>query len=246
MKRTLWLSAAVLLGWMTSSPAGAWCRKCCGDHCKDQPPPNNPNCCEPCDHGHHHCSCKKSTRAQKLIDDLCAEDCCTRIHAAKKLGHRCHADYCCNPEVLTALVKALLSDSCWEVRRAAAWSLAGQNARTEYALVALYVSSRTDAHYMVRARAAEAIDLLIICRKECYKRLFDATDALVTQLQIEKVRPGRDKADLIINGLDACCSAVDAPVMNQAPANNNGGNGNNGSNAEKMDPTPPDDQNGQK
>jgi hypothetical protein len=231
MKRILWLSAAVLLGWVSQSPAGCFCHNC-GSHCKDQPPPNNPDCSEGCDHGHHKCSCKKSARAQKLLEELCAEDCCTRIKAAKHLGYRCEVDYCCNPEVLDGLVKALLSDCCWQVREAAAWSIFKQHARTEYALVALYVSSRRDAHYLVRVRAAEAIDELILCRKECYKKLFEATDALITQLEIEKVRPGRDKAELIINGL----GAVETAVANEKPVQGN----NNNEQPQQLNETPPD------
>jgi hypothetical protein len=234
MKRILWLSAAVLLGWVTQSQAGYFCHSC-GSHCKDQPPPYNPDCSEGCDHGHHKCSCKKAERAHKLLEDLCAEDCCTRIKAARHLGHRYEADYCCNPEVLDGLVKALLSDCCWEVREAAAWSIFKQNARTEYALVALYVSSKRDAHYLVRVRAAEAIDELILCRKECYKKLFDATDALVEQLATEKVRPGRDKAELIINSLGACEAAAATTTEKVAPSNNN-----NDQQPQQMNETPPD------
>jgi hypothetical protein len=235
MKRILWLSAAVLLGWATQSQAGVLGGHCCGDHCKPMPPPYIPDCGEPCEHGHHKCSCKKAARAAQLLQDLCAEDCCTRIKAAKHLGCRLLVDYCCNPEILDGLVKALLSDCCWKVRRHAAWSIAMQCARTEYALVALYISSRRDAHYMVRSRAAEAIDLLIICRKDCYKKLFEATDALITQLEIEKVRPGRDKAELIINSLVPHKSAAAAPAQQEQPANQQNQN-----QSEQMQETPPD------
>jgi hypothetical protein len=169
------------------------------------------------------------------LEDLHAEDCCTRIRAAKHLGYRCEVDYCCNPEVLDGLVKALLSDCCWKVRRAAAWSLFGQDARTEYALVALYVSSKRDAHYMVRARAAEAIDILTVCRRECYKKLFEATDALITQLEIEKVRPGRDKAELIINSL----GAPQAAVANEKAVQGDNDNGNN-EQPQQLNEMPPD------
>src|SRR5205823_14935245 len=92
--------------------------------------------------------------AQKYIDSLsdCGSDCCVRIKAVKKLGSRLHADFCCNPAVLVALTDALLFDRCWEVRYAAAWALFKQDARTNDAVLALYVSSRIDPHYMVRTR----------------------------------------------------------------------------------------------
>jgi hypothetical protein len=237
MKRILCLSAAVVLGWVSQSPATGLCHNC-GSHCKDQPPPYTPDCSEGC-HGKHKCTCKKSARTQKLLEDLCAEDCCTRIKAARHLGHRWEADYCCNPEVVDALVKALLSDCCWRVREAAAWSLFKQDARTEYVLVALYVSSRRDAHYLVRVRAAEAIDELILCRKECYKKLFKATDALITQLEIEKVRPGRDKAELIINSLPAPAEAAakeNLPPKEKLPPPPD----NNNDQPQQMNQAPPD------
>jgi hypothetical protein len=137
------------------------------------------------------------------LAELCNPDCCVRIRAARRLGRRWNADFCCDCDVLPGLVQALLGDPCWEVRRAAAWSLALQGARTELGLAALYVSSRLDRHYLVRDKAAEALDILTLCRKECYKELFRATDALVKQLTVEQVRPGRDQVSLILGGLMA-------------------------------------------
>jgi hypothetical protein len=218
MKRILGLSAAALLSWTAAADAGFFCHKCAGDHCKPMPPTPPCDCGDPCAEGHHHCSAWKSKRAHKLLEELCAEDCCTRIHAARKLAHRFNGDFCCDCDILPALVKALLSDPCWEVRRAAAWAIAMQGARTEFALIALYVSSRTDAHYLVRDRAQEAFDQLILCRRECYKKLFLATDALVAQLRIEKIRPGRDKADVLINGLHVVAAAI-SPQGETAPSN---------------------------
>src|SRR5437588_400219 len=84
---------------------------------------------------------------------------CERIKAVKKLGHRLHADFCCDPAVLETLIAALQCDKCWEVRRAAAWAIQSQNARTEEGVLALYIASKLDPHYLVRVAAAEALDI---------------------------------------------------------------------------------------
>ena len=56
---------------------------------------------------------------------------------------------------------ALECDTCWEVRKAAAWSITHQNARTRYAVMALYLAGKVDPHYMVRDAAKSALDILI-------------------------------------------------------------------------------------
>src|SRR5262249_25411451 len=149
--------------------AGGLCGRDCTGTCKPIPSPSCPDCGNPCDRGIHICTCGKSKRARCLIDELNADTCCERIQAARKLGCRLHADFCCDPEVLSALVHALLCDPCWEVRRAAAWSIAMQKARTDFGVLALYVASKIDSHYLVRDKAAEALDILTLCRKDCFK-----------------------------------------------------------------------------
>jgi hypothetical protein len=208
MKRLLFLAVMAWVGWVGSAHAGP-CG--CEAKCREVPPAECPDCSPPCQ-GHHHCSEWKSAHAHKLIDDLCAEDCCTRIKAAKKLGCRLHADFCCDCDVLPSLVRALLADPCWEVRRAAAWSIAMQGARTDLGVLALYISSRLDRHYLVRDRAAEALDILTLCRKPCFKELYKAADALVAQLQRDKVRPGADGSEVILGSLHVPC-AVPATVV---------------------------------
>jgi hypothetical protein len=217
MKRILYLSVVALVGWAGAAQAGHHC----GPNCKDIPPEDCPDCSPPCQ-GHHHCSAWKSAHAHKLLEDLCAEECCVRIKAAKKLGHRLHADFCCDCEIVPGLLQALLSDPCWEVRRAAAWSLAMQGARTEQALAGLYVASRLDRHYLVRARALEAIDILTLCRGKCYTELFKATDALVKQLQKDKIRTGTKEGSVILSSLPAAVSTHSAvevinPPVSQEP-----------------------------
>src|ERR1700730_4533621 len=146
---------------------------CCngGIHCVVPPPPACADCGSPCDSGFHRCPPWKFARAHCLIDMLDHGDCCDRISAASKLGHFWNADFCCDPAVLDALIGALQCDPCWEVRRAAAWSIAMQGARVEPGVLALYVSSKMDPHYLVRVQSKEALDILLVCRKQCFHDL---------------------------------------------------------------------------
>jgi hypothetical protein len=147
------------------------------------PPEECPDCGDACPHCHF-CWSWHAEHAQKLIDQLChGECCCDRIKAAEKLGCCLHANWCCDPEILDALVGALECDTCWEVRRAAAYSIALQGARTEYSVLALYLATKLDRHYMVRDRAKEALDILLICRRDCYKQLFESADAALAKLK---------------------------------------------------------------
>jgi hypothetical protein len=127
-----------------------------------------------------------------LIEHLANGDCCERIAAARKLGSRLHADFCEDPGVLGALIAALHCDPCWEVRRAAAWAIAMQGARTHDGVLALYVQAKIDPHYMVRKRAAEALDILTVCRAECFNDVYTEGDTLIKALKAAKYAPGPD------------------------------------------------------
>jgi hypothetical protein len=203
MRWSVTCAVLALLGLVSAGRAGEHCDGCdgckgCKDYCRPIPCVPCPDCTPPCEH--RLCLCAFGAgHAEKLIDGLCAECCCDRIKAAKKLGCRLHADFCQCPDVLTALVTALLTDPCWEVRRAAAWSLMGQGAYTEEALLALYISARMDPHYMVRARASEALDILTLGRLACYKSLFRYADGLITGLRKAKFKPGTDKCRIVFN-----------------------------------------------
>src|SRR5262249_4701531 len=187
MRRIFGLSSFAVLA--LAAPCWAGLGLCCKPHCT-VPPVEHPDCSCPCDH-RMNLSLFGPAHVQKLIEKLsCADCCCDRIHAAKKLGCRLHADYCCEPCVLEALVGALLCDPCWAVRRSAAWSAMLQNARTDRAVLALYLSSKLDPHYMVRSRAAESLDILTLCRRCCYKELYASADELVKQLRAVKYVPG--------------------------------------------------------
>lgn len=217
MKRLFASALAALLALSASAYAG---HLCCNVHCIEPPPPSCPDCGCPCDHGLHLCL-GSGAHAQKLIDELChAECCCDRIKAAHKLGSRLHADFCCCPEVLNTLVGALQCDTCWEVRRAAAWGIAMQNARTDQGVLALYVASKMDPHYLVRDRAAEALSILILCRGDCYKDLFKGGDDLIKYLKKNGYKPGSDTCHVLF--ADGCAScglghgtvvAHDTPTM---------------------------------
>jgi hypothetical protein len=148
------------------------------------------------------CALFPESHARQLIEESVSDDFRKRIAAVKKLGCRWHADYCRDSAVLDALLHALQCDSCWEVRRHAAWSLLGQNARTEAAVLALYIAGRLDPHYMVRIRAAEALDILTIGNRECYEELFKAADPLIRVLRAKGYQPGRD-----------CCAITSATAL---------------------------------
>jgi hypothetical protein len=133
-----------------------------------------------------------------LIEELHGDTCCDRISAARKLGHRLHADFCANPEVLSALINALQCDPCFEVREAAAWSIMKQNARTEQGVLALYISSKLDPHNLVRARAAEALDILLVGgKKACFKGVFESGDELIKSLKKSGYKPGTENCQII-------------------------------------------------
>jgi len=189
VRRLLILALPAVLVLAASARAGLPCGKC-QTRCIE-PPEDCPNCPCPCEKRLKLCPFDKG-HANKYIEKLnCEETCCVRIKAVKKLGSRLHADFCDDPEVLEALISALFYDPCWLVRRAAAWSIYGQRAYTDEALLALYISSKLDPHNLVRARAAEAIDLLTLCRHKCYKDLYAFGDKVIVELRAKKFVPGK-------------------------------------------------------
>jgi hypothetical protein len=191
-------------------PAG-----CCKDSCKPVRPPPCPDCSCPCDHCLQFCTLFGPEYAHGLIDKLHSPNSCVRLKAVKMLGCRLYANYCTEPEVLDALVGALVGDSCWEVRRAAAWAILTQKGRTETGVLALYVSSKMDPHYMVRSRAAEALDILTLCRDRDYKQLYRSADVLIGQLRALDYKPGT--ADCHTQLASACADCGLAPLVTAAP-----------------------------
>ncbi len=77
-----------------------------------------------------------------------------------------------------------------------------QNARTDATVLAIYLSSKLDPHYMVRTRASEALDILTVGKQECYEELYKAANALIGVLRVRGYRPGRD-----------CCAITSATAL---------------------------------
>jgi hypothetical protein len=218
MRRKLSIALLALVGLAAPTWAAGLRSGCCPD-CTPIPPPDCPDCSCPCEH-RLHLTLFGSEHAQQFIATLndCGGDCCERIKAAKKLGSRLHADFCCDPCVLDALIAALLTDPCWEVRRAAAWAFVGQDARTEPGVLALYISSKMDPHYMVRSRAAEALDIITLCRTNCYKDLYATADRLIVELKAKKFKPGAEGTRVLIAGaFGSGGEMVAAPATAAAP-----------------------------
>ena len=62
-------------------------------------------------------------------------------------------------------------------------------ARTDQGVMALYLASLIDPHYMVRDAANDALGVLLVCRRACFKDVFAAADDLAKQLK-GKYKPG--------------------------------------------------------
>jgi hypothetical protein len=176
----------------------------CQSRCYTPPPPRCPDCSGPCEKRCCLTLCGPE-HAAELLEALHNPNFCIRLKAARKLGCRLHADFCQQPDVLEGLIGALQCDTCWDVRYAAAWSIFRQNARVPAGILALYVSSRLDPHYLVRLRASEALDILTLGRKECYKELLKAGDKLITELRSKKYKPGTSNCRVLFGAACAHC-----------------------------------------
>lgn len=201
MKRIVavaWMVLGIGASWAAAGETNLGCKT----HCTVPPPPREPDCAA-CSCNHRLCLCVfPESHTRELIEQSACDEFCKRVSAVKKLGCRWHADYCRDGAVLDALLRALQCDSCWEVRRGAAWSLMQQNARTNATVLALYLASKLDPHYLVRTRASEALDILTVGKQECYEELYKAADALIGVLRARGYRPGRD-----------CCAITSATAL---------------------------------
>jgi hypothetical protein len=217
MKRIFGLSLIALFAMAASAWSAGFLCLHCGVHCMVPPPPCCLDCSCPCDHRINLFPEWKSAHAQMLIDQLHDCDCCDRIKAVRKLGHRMHADFCNDPCVLEVLIATLQCDKCWEVRREAAWAIQRQNARTEQGVLALYIASKLDPHYLVRVAAAEALDILTIGRKECFTETLKSGDELIKQLKAQGYKPGSDNCRVVLGG--GCgIGHPEAPIAPSKPA----------------------------
>lgn len=216
MKRLMFLCAVA--GLMLSSTA-VWAEGCgCGGgllggmfgcHCIQPPCDKCEDCSDPCCHRLHLptlCGCEHTHCLIEQLSSSC--NCHERISAARKLGNRLHADFCTTPEVLNALVHALMCDTCWEVRKTAAWAIAYQDARVPQGVAALYIASKADRHYLVRIAAAEALDILILCRKSCYKDLFRGADVVIARVKPDYNPTNGNCVNLVMNFCEHCGDAT--------------------------------------
>ena len=138
--------------------------------------------------------------------------------AARKLWHRWNGDVCCDPAVEPALLHALLCDPCWEVREAAASALLFQHDNQPAAVVALFVSSKLDHHYLVRSKSGEALDIVLLCRRGCFKDLFgDVGKQLLAALTKAGFRPGTANCMFIMDQCAAACGIAAEPALTPAP-----------------------------
>ena len=204
MKRLVCLAAAALLCGAAYAAAGPYCH---GPTCIF-PPASCPDCTDPCCH-----ALSLNMSPDKPLCELNAHDCCARIRAARKLGHKLCYNFCVDDAILGGLVHSLLADPCWEVRKQAAWSIAMQGARTDYGVLALYLSSKLDPHYMVRDRAIMSLDVLLVGdRQACFKEAFRVGDDMVKTLRKEKALPGSDKANLILSSFPGTAPSEVIPM----------------------------------
>jgi len=214
MKRTLLYSVAAVLALTARAATAGDCNggdcASCSKHCKCISGEYCPDCSCPCDHCHEPFvpTLFGDAHAQKLIEQLCQGDCCARIKAAHKLGCRLHVDFCKSHDVVPALIKALFCDTCWEVRREAALALGFQMARVPEAVAALYIASKLDHHVMVRDGAVLALDMVTVCRLDCFKGVYAAADRI-----IPRIRKNYDPTNCkCVPELVAFCGQVSAPI----------------------------------
>lgn len=219
MKRILYASVATFLSVLSlASPAQAIGWLCCPPtyHCMEPHEPCCRGCDEPCC-GRINLTCFGACHTQELIAKLHECDYCSRATAVKMLGSRLHADFCCDPDVLVALVHALQCDKNWVIRQKAAWAIQRQGARTEYGVLALYLASKLDPHFLVRDAAADALAVLIVGRQPCFKELFHQADELAKKLR-PLYKPTKGEC---VHLMDAFCAEHGiSPVCGGAHASN--------------------------
>ena len=167
MKRTLLIMTLVLLAPPCPAASGPPCRNDgSGEigHCWSWP----------------WCGHRTAVLLQKLRDP-CPD---VRFKAAVHLGCCCETNAATHPEIVPALVQALQGDSCWQVRRQAAWSLAYQNACNRCGWASLFVASKLDPHWAVRDSAANAIKVIEPrIDEECIRQLGVWGKSVVAQFE---------------------------------------------------------------
>jgi len=154
------------------------------------PPPLNCPGCDPCQNRLNLTLFGPEHVAQLIAQLFDHDNACLRAKAAKKLGCRFHADFCHNPEVLQALLDAILFDPCWVVRREAQWALYWQGAAVKDAFMVMFVAYSLDPHYMVRDAGQELITDMTLSRSECWREEFNTWGYLIRELRKVGFRAG--------------------------------------------------------
>src|SRR5262249_36086 len=69
----------------------------------------------------------------------------------------------------------------------------------------------------VRAKAAESLDILLICRKDCFKDLLQSADELIKELKKRQFKPGTANCQLVYQlGGSGCGIAAGVPATQKA------------------------------
>jgi len=198
-------------------PACRHCESYHGIRCYTPPPPEPCACKDPCTGRCHVALPGAEARAANLLAQLvdCHYRC--RAKAACKLGSRLHVDFCRSPEIVPALVQALECDSCWVVRKEAAYAIAFQGVYDRCGWGALYLASQLDPHYLVREGAADALKVLEThISLGCIKEWKEAADSFVKGLK-GKYRPGKDECAGVYWAFCGCPDAAMAPPVQLPP-----------------------------
>jgi len=200
MKWTFWTVATVAI---TSTVATAWaghrknCDKaechiqCLLSPCKCSPCPKHPECPQRCQND----CCHQPLPQPKAVEPCEESDpcCCTRsqrVKAAHALGS---FDACCCPQVVPALIHALMCDKDWQVRAAAAralrWSqplncdAASCDCQREEVVAALRIAEKLDPYWIVRSEAKDALGVLGVCNKCCFDEIEKKADEIAAKLK---------------------------------------------------------------
>lgn len=212
MRRTIGIALILLLGLTASSQAGwPWFSRPVEDN--PAPSPNGAESESGVSNHRWSLTLYGPDHAHQLIEMLACGEACKRAEAVKKLGNRLHADFCSDPAVLTALLNALHCDPSWEVRRAAAWSLLGQNAHVPPALLSLYIQSKIDPHCLVRMRASEALGLLTLGHKGACTELYAKGDRIIKLLKEGHYEPGATGCQILLAQVFTRIAIESQPVM---------------------------------
>jgi hypothetical protein len=88
-----------------------------------------------------------------------------------------------------------------------------QGDRNPPVVTALYVSSKMDHHYLVRDRSAQALDIVLVCRRACFKDLFGPVgDELLKALKKGGFLPGTENCIFVLEQCATQCGIAVEPA----------------------------------